>query len=458
MIIISTNSKRSELSLTELKDIINKGTPTHFIQYSQLSELLNYDSLSIESIESLVEGMKKEMKRKEILKNHRPAIKQLANGRFYTRIDGKKVVRKNLKDIEDVVIDFYKDNTYTLENIFDDFLTRRKLEVSPTTWSKDIRFFNTYIKNSSISNKPISELKLSDGYNFLNDCLTINPNMKRKYWNNISGCLNQMIQYAIDQDIINNNPFKNMRPKKDLFTAPTYTRDGDTVFTKREQVLVCRFAEDDSSNTNNAIPLGIILLFNLGIRDGELCAMKWSDIESNFRRTYIHIQRELITHIDDNGKTNGFEVVAHCKTQAGDRRLQLNDKAIDTFKRIKELNELNGLRTELDDYIFLRWVDGEATFCTPRSFDPRLRRYCKKANMDVIKSPHDVRRTVLTNLYNAGMPLKKIQEFAGHSSLKQTIDYIRISDEDLDLSDYLNTLSDTSESTTDNIIRMKKEA
>lgn len=61
--------------------------------------------------------------------------------------------------------------------------------------------------------------------------------------------------------------------------------------------------------------------------------------------------------------------------------------------------------------------------------------------MDVIKSPHDVRRTVLTNLYYAGMPLKKIQEYAGHSSLKQTMDYIRISDDDLDMSQYLNTLS-----------------
>ena len=64
--------------------------------------------------------------------------------------------------------------------------------------------------------------------------------------------------------------------------------------------------------------------------------------------------------------------------------------------------------------------------------------------MDVIKSPHDVRRTVLTNLYYAGMPLKKIQEYAGHSSLKQTMDYIRISDDDLDMSQYLNTLSDSS--------------
>lgn len=72
--------------------------------------------------------------------------------------------------------------------------------------------------------------------------------------------------------------------------------------------------------------------------------------------------------------------------------------------------------------------------------------------MTVIKSPHDIRRTVLTNLYNVGMPLKKIQIFAGHSSLQQTMDYIRISEDDLDMLRYLNTLSDNS-----NIISINRD-
>ena len=63
--------------------------------------------------------------------------------------------------------------------------------------------------------------------------------------------------------------------------------------------------------------------------------------------------------------------------------------------------------------------------------------------MSVIKSQHDIRRTVLTNLHTKiGMPLRLIQHFAGHSSLKQTLEYIRISEDD-DLSyDYLEALSD----------------
>lgn len=65
--------------------------------------------------------------------------------------------------------------------------------------------------------------------------------------------------------------------------------------------------------------------------------------------------------------------------------------------------------------------------------------------MSVIKSPHDMRRTVLTNLYIAGMNLKKIQEYAGHTTLRQTMDYLRIPDDNQNIMQYLNTLSDVHE-------------
>ena len=420
-----------------------------------LSELESHDILKVENFDSFVEGIKEIMRRKEILAKHRPPIKQMPSGRWYTRIDGKKVDKKNKKDVEDAVVAAYKEKEICIGYIFEGYLERRKMDVADTTWSKDVRYFNNFIKNSNIDKKPITSLALDDGYDFLKHCLMTKPDMKRRYWDNIYGCLNQIFQYAIDKRFIDSNPFINMKPKKDLFEAPTKTRDGDTVFTKKEQTLVCRLADEDSITTKSSEPLGIIVLFNLGIRDGELCALKWSDIESNLNRDYIHIQREMVAKIDENGKANGFKVLPHCKTPAGDRRLQLNDKAKEIFAKVKGLNEANGFPTGLDDYIFLRRYKGEITFCTPRSFDPRLRKYCKQAGMSVIKSPHDVRRTVLTNLYEAKMPLKKIQEFAGHSSLKQTMDYIRLSDEDLDMLQYLNTLSEEVES---GIVSFRKEA
>ncbi|MBE5923358.1 MAG: phage integrase family protein [Lachnospiraceae bacterium] len=115
---------------------------------------------------------------------------------------------------------------------------------------------------------------------------------------------------------------------------------------------------------------------------------------------------------------------------------------IEILDNIKKLNELNGFPTGKDDYIFLRQYKGNIEMCTPRCFDTRLRSYCHKANMDKAKSCHDIRRTTLTNLYKKGVPLKTIQYIACHSSLRQTMVYLKITDEDLDnMGDYFELIS-----------------
>ena len=48
-----------------------------------------------------------------------------------------------------------------------------------------------------------------------------------------------------------------------------------------------------------------------------------------------------------------------------------------------------------------------------------------------MKRLHDIRRTFVTNLYSKGMPLNDIRRIAGHSSIDQTMDYIKITEDDI---------------------------
>ena len=397
-------------------------------------------TLSKESFEILIKRMEETMEYNELLSKHKSSIKQLPNGRWYTRLDGHKVERKSRKDLENLVVKHYKEKYLTILSLYDGYLERRKLTVADTTWQKDVRYFNMFLKNSEVANIPLTDLKLSDGYNFLQYCFKVKPNMKYKYWKGLWGCVNQMLKFAVEEGHIDKNPFANLTPKKDLFTPATVTRDGDSIFSESEKSKVCSLAIADAKNSKRAEPLGIILLFNLGLRDGELCALKWGDIEDYHQGKKIHIQRQMVANIDDSGKAHGFKILNHCKTPAGNRRLQLNTKSLEALQLIKAYNTANNIPTNNDDYIFLRNTKEGILNCTPRSFDPRLRKYCRKAGMEVIKSPHDIRRTVITNLCRLRMPLKEIQEFAGHSSLKQTMDYLRISDDDSDLKQFLEAL------------------
>ena len=136
---------------------------------------INYDNLSsIEELEALVEGIKQDMKRKEILAQHKPAIKQLPSGKWYTRINGKKYERVNKKDLEDLIIYSYNSlNQVNLNSIFNSYLLYRKKVVSSRTWKKDIQYYESYIKNSNLAQKDLATLSLDDGYEFIDFCLLL---------------------------------------------------------------------------------------------------------------------------------------------------------------------------------------------------------------------------------------------------------------------------------------------
>ncbi len=340
----------------------------------------------------------------------------------------------------------------TLISIFPEFLKIRKINVAATTWRKDIRNFEMYISDSPTGQKPLKDLSLKDGYDFFNHCRKIKPDLKRKYWNSISVTLKAIFQYCIDSGVIHANPFANMRLNQNLFEPPTKQQPGINVFSDRERALVCSEALEDANRTKSAIPLGIIVLFNLGIRIGELCAIKWRDFYDRNGKLYIHIQREMVDDVDDNGKSKGCIILEHCKTPTSDRELLLNQKCREMFKMVHDINKAAGLPTSDDDFVFLRTRKGKITFCTARSFAPRLQKYCRKVGMETSKSPHDVRRTALTNMYRAGMALTAVQKYAGHSTLKQTLDYLKLQDDE-DINAPLEKISECAT----NIIEFKRQ-
>ena len=130
-------------------------------------------------------------------------------------------------------------------------------------------------------------------------------------------------------------PFDNMKLNKDFFTTPPKIQEEDTVFSEEEQNSIIALAEADAQRTRKAEPLGILILFHLALRDGELCSLKWGDILKKGKKSRIHIQRGLTGNIDEEvNKIRGYRTVDHCKTPAGDRILPLNQTAKDALREI----------------------------------------------------------------------------------------------------------------------------
>ena len=97
------------------------------------------------------------------------------------------------------------------------------------------------------------------------------------------------------------------------------------VFQHNEYKLLKQTITDKmSSDVTTTTPLAILLNFELGLRVGELCSIKWSDIIGK----YIHVQRmevheyELTSGKNVHVETNYSKrkVVEYTKTLAGDRK------------------------------------------------------------------------------------------------------------------------------------------
>lgn len=155
------------------------------------------------------------------------------------------------------------------------------------------------------------------------------------------------------------------------------------------------------SETSDTPYLAVKLNFLLGLRVGELVALKWEDWCDI---SHLHIVREEIRDQTDNS----YSVVEHTKTNR-DRFVIVVPKAADILNKIERTS----------DYIFTR--EGERI--TSIRIATILRRYAND-NSVPLKSSHKIRKTYASNLNASGVPLDCIREMLGHSSLSTTLGYI----------------------------------
>jgi len=158
----------------------------------------------------------------------------------------------------------------------------------------------------------------------------------------------------------------------------------------------------------------VFLLFKLGIRIGEVAALKEQDID--FKNNEIHIQRMESKEKDENGKFIPV-VVDYPKTENSNRFLDLDDYDMDLLTKVLEINDTYGYYD--NDFIFVD-ADGRTKI---REVDHRIRKCCKSAGIE-IKSAHDIRRTVASEMHANHVPIELIRDLMGHSCTSTTWDYI----------------------------------
>ena len=135
-----------------------------------------------------------------------------------------------------------------------------------------------------------------------------------------------------------------------------------------------------------------------GLRQGELLALRGSDIDARSRQlTVARSVWEGVVGTPKSGRT---------------RRLPLSRIALEVLKKQK--------RGEL---VF---SGGDGQMLTPGLFRAPLARARKRAGLAALGS-HDLRHTFASHLAMRGTPMWAVQELMGHSTIEMTMRYAHLS-------------------------------
>mgnify|MGYP004493296801 FL=1 len=150
-------------------------------------------------------------------------------------------------------------------------------------------------------------------------------------------------------------------------------------------------------------PLALLFQLQTGIRIGELCALKYEDLETP---DSIHIQRMV--------RRDTKEVVDHTKTDCGDRQVLLTSFAKYLIQTAREYQQALHVQS---DYIFS--VNNQPL--TERCIASLYTKYTKHTDSGIHKPSHTARRTFISSLLDAQMSINSVRQYAGHSDERTTL-------------------------------------
>ncbi len=155
----------------------------------------------------------------------------------------------------------------------------------------------------------------------------------------------------------------------------------------------------------NRTSMGIMLTLYTGLRIGELCALRWEDIDFAKRTLTINHTMQRIQHEDGLHKTQ--LTITDPKSASSKRTIPLAACLIPLLQQFM---------TKGSDFV----LSGNEKPIEPRTMQYRFAAILKKANLPSVHF-HALRHMFATNCIALGFDVKSLSEILGHSSVEITL-------------------------------------
>ncbi|MGN1202594.1 MAG: tyrosine-type recombinase/integrase [Eubacterium sp.] len=270
-------------------------------------------------------------------------------------------------------------------------------------------FVRNILKNEPFGEKKIAEIKTSDAKLFL--IKMQNDGKGYSTVKTVRGVLRPAFQMAVDDDILNKNPFG-------FQLAGVVVNDSHTrsAITKEQMRQFLKFVHDD--NCYCKYYEVVYILFHTGMRISEFCGLTLRDID--LKNRIINIDHQL-------QRTSDMRyVIESTKTNAGTRKLPITEDVARCFGAIIEDREPPQKEKFIDGYAGFLFYDKDGNPLVAMHWEHRFNNMVKRYN-EIYRvqmpniTPHICRHTYCSNMAKSGMNPKTLQYLMGHSDIGVTL-------------------------------------
>ena len=305
------------------------------------------------------------------------------------------LLTKQLKGVREIIVSRRKRKDF--EVVTEEWLKYKKNTVKKSTYYNYSYSVAKYLY-PSFAGKNITKIK-----NYNNFIEELSDTLSPKTVRDIVTKLKEIINFYEEEHNTKLNIKKMSLPKMNK-------KEIQILSNKEKQKL-----EKYCIQQNDLKSLGILICLNTGLRVGEVCALRWENVDFETRR--IHVEK-TIERIYSKEENKTIVIIDTPKSITSVRTIPINSKLYNILKQIRG-------KSKKTDFVL---AGSSEHYVEPRNYQYHFKEILKRSKVKKYKF-HTLRHTFATNCIEAGMDIKSLSEILGHADVSITLNiYVHSSD------------------------------
>ncbi len=293
----------------------------------------------------------------------------------------------------------------TYQEVYDLWIVQYEKTVEESTFVKTVGYFKNHIL-PSMGNYRIEKINIAVCQKHYDEWAT-----KVKKARTIKSYAKKVLDFAIVHGYIENNPFNHVETKVKQAYVDPINEDEENFYSREELVTFLKHAEIHLDYKAYAL---LRLIAYTGMRKSEALALTWNDL--NLVDNELTINKAI-------GRGKNTQLYLKSTKTGKARTIKVDETTVSTLKEWKKLQIQKyfkfGINTLQKSQLIFSNKDN--TFIQPGQVQKWMYSVQNKFTLKKV-SPHGLRHTHCSLLFEAGASIKEVQDRLGHSDVKTTLD------------------------------------